>query len=129
VLSRLFGLGALRTVPRVRFLPAPHRSSSSIPGEFAGRLTQAPGVLAATRDEATVLLDAARGRYHTLNAVGGRVWALLASGTTREALVRALGAEYALPAGVTTEQIDRDVIALLTQLRAAGLLEEAPRAR
>jgi hypothetical protein len=81
--------------------------------------------VAATQGEATVLLDVERGRYHTLNAVGGRVWALLAAGTTVGDIVRTLHAEYALPLDTPADRVERDVMALLAQLRDAGLLDEA----
>ncbi len=71
-----------------------------------------------------MLLDIQRGRYHTLNAVGGRVWALLASGTTHAAIAATLRAEYALDPEDAEERIGRDVTAMLQQLHSAGLLAE-----
>ncbi len=89
----------------------------------SARLTRASHVTSATRNGETVLLDIRRGRYHTLNAVGSRVWELLASGTTREAIVHAIRDEYVMPAGVPPDQVDRDVTAMLGALHAAGLLD------
>jgi hypothetical protein len=80
-------------------------------------------VTSATRNGETVLLDVRRGRYHTLNQAGSRVWELLGSGTTREAIVLAMRDEYGLPAGVSPDQVDRDVTAMLSALHAAGLLD------
>lgn len=86
---------------------------------------QASDIAATTQGEATVLLDAERGRYHMLNAVGGRVWALLAHGTTRDAIVDALREEYAIPAETPDGQVDQDVGALLERLWLQRLVEEA----
>jgi hypothetical protein len=89
-------------------------------------LRQAPHVVATTQGESTVLLDVHRGRYHTLNAVGGRVWELLASGTTHAAIVRVLRAEYVIEPEGAEDRVGRDVTQLLGQLRSAGLLVEDP---
>ena len=84
-------------------------------------MVQAPAVVATVQGESTVLLDAGRGRYHMLNAAGGRVWALLAEARTRDAIVRALREEHET---VPEAQVNADVGALLERLWSQGLLEE-----
>ncbi len=69
-----------------------------------------------------VLLDLASGRYFGLNAVGTRIWTLLASGATVEAIVAALAAELDADA----DQIARDVEELLAELATRGLVIAAP---
>jgi hypothetical protein len=78
--------------------------------------------MSATRGGETVLLDPARGRYHTLNDVGARVWELLADGTTLDAIVGTIRAEYDVPLVAGVDPVDQDVTTLLRHLRAAGLL-------
>ncbi|HWZ59223.1 MAG TPA: PqqD family protein [Gemmatimonadaceae bacterium] len=78
-------------------------------------------VVSTVQGDSTILLDARRGQYHTLNEIGGRVWALLADGTTIDALVSAIQAEYDAP----PDRIALDVHAMLAQLQSAGLLVHA----
>jgi hypothetical protein len=89
---------------------------------FRGRLVRPLHVMSATRGGETVLMDPVRGRYHTLNAVGARVWALLADGTTLEAIVATIRAEYDVPCTAGVDPVEQDVTTLLRHLRAAGLL-------
>jgi hypothetical protein len=90
--------------------------------DFRGRLVRPLHVLSATRGGETVLLDPVRGRYHTLNDVGARVWELLADGTTLEAIVATIRAEYDVPLVSGVDPVEQDVTTLLRHLRAAGLL-------
>lgn len=95
----------------------------SAPGaEFDGRLVRPLHVMSATRGGETVLLDPVRGRYHTLNDVGARVWELLADGTTLEAIVGTIRAEYDVPRVAGVDPVEQDVTTLLRHLRVAGLL-------
>jgi hypothetical protein len=83
--------------------------------------------MAATRAGETVLLDPVRGRYHTLNDVGTRVWELLADGTTLEAIAGTIRTEYDVPHVGDGDLVEQDVTILLRHLRAAGLLiQEIP---
>ncbi|HEU4640820.1 MAG TPA: PqqD family protein [Gemmatimonadaceae bacterium] len=82
-------------------------------------LRPAPGVLATSAGEDTVLLHLDRGQYYTLNAVGGRVWALLGEGCTVPEIIRRLAAEYDAPA----EVIAADVAALLERMTRSALVE------
>jgi hypothetical protein len=108
---------------RVRFLSALFPPVRRRPAPQA-KVVQAPAVVATVQGESTVLLDSERGRYHMLNAAGGRVWALLAEARTRDGIVQALREDYEIPAGLRAEQVDRDVENLLERLWSQGLLEE-----
>jgi Coenzyme PQQ synthesis protein D (PqqD) len=90
--------------------------------DFRGRLVRPVHVMSATRGGETVLLDPLRGRYHTLNDVGARVWDLLADGTTFEAIVGTIRAEYDVPRVGDVDPVEQDVTTLLRHLRAADLL-------
>jgi hypothetical protein len=89
-----------------------------VPPRLCGVLRPAGHVVAASRGEDTVLLDLVRGRYYTLDAVGGRIWALLHGGRRAADIVAQLIAEYDAPASV----IATDAVAFLEALRRARLL-------
>ena len=93
-----------------------------MPDIRSSRLWRAPHVLTTTQGEEVVLLDTARERYYTLNAVGALMWELLERSTTFVELVAAVRAEYDAPAGAEGDRVEGDVSQLLTQLRTAGLL-------
>jgi hypothetical protein len=65
-----------------------------------------------------VLLDLASGRYFGLNAVGTRVWAVLAGGGRVDDAVAAIAEEF----DASETQIAADVRALVDTLVARGLL-------
>jgi hypothetical protein len=69
-----------------------------------------------------VILGLRDGVYYGLDAVGARVWALLAEPRRVPELVDAIVAEF----DVTREQCERDLMALLDQLAARDLVREAP---
>lgn len=66
----------------------------------------------------SVLLDLRSERYFGLNAVGTRVWQLLAADPSLELAYQTLLKEY----DVGDEQLAQDVLTLVAQLAAAGLL-------
>jgi hypothetical protein len=79
-----------------------------------------PDALAATLAEGAVLLNLRTNRYHSLNATGTRIWALLLEGRAEDEIVRTLSAEYAV-----AEPVARDETrALIAALNDAGLLVE-----
>ena len=86
---------------------------------LSDRFRPFPHVVWARHADATVLLDAERGLYYTLNDVAGRVWELLAAGEPVIEIVRVVGDEYE----VEREVLEGDVTALLRELRAAKLIE------
>jgi hypothetical protein len=68
----------------------------------------------------TVILGMEDGVYYGLDAVGARVWALLATPHRVSELVRAVVREF----DVTSEQCERDVLALLDELSERRLVRE-----
>jgi hypothetical protein len=69
-------------------------------------------------DGEAVLLDLSTGTYFGLNAVGTRVWQLLADGHDRPRIVETLAAEF----DASGETIAADVERLLADLHARGLI-------
>lgn len=69
----------------------------------------------------TVMLDLAKGAYFGLDPVGARMWQLLAEGRTLADVRDAIGEEY----DVSREDAERDLLALVADLMAQGLLVPA----
>ena len=65
-----------------------------------------------------VLLDLAGERYFGLNKVGTRIWQLLGETPSLSDVHARLCAEFAAP----PERIQQDLLALVEQLQAAGLI-------
>jgi hypothetical protein len=86
---------------------------------LSDRFRPFPHVVWARHTDATVLLDAERGLYYTLNDVAGRIWELLAAGEPVIEILRVVGDEYE----VDKEVLEADVTALLREMRAATLIE------
>jgi hypothetical protein len=86
---------------------------------LSDRFRPFPHVVWARHTDATVLLDAERGLYFTLNEVASRVWELLAAGEPFIEILRVVGDEYE----VDREVLEADVTALLQEMRAAKLIE------
>lgn len=90
-----------------------------LPPRLRGRLRRRDGVVGAVAPgDATVLMDVTKGRYYTLNAVGGRIWELLGSGPTFADLVADLLEEYE----VASDRLHADLVTILEQLDKAGLI-------
>ncbi len=66
-----------------------------------------------------VILQLESGVYHGLNEVGAAIWALIREPKTVEEIQKAILAEFAVDA----ERCQRDVLKLLRQLEAEGLIE------
>ncbi len=69
-------------------------------------------------EDELVLLDLRTQTYLSLNRTGAHLWPLMVEGTDRAALVDALRDRH----DVAVEVAERDVDALVAQLRAADLL-------
>ena len=69
----------------------------------------------------TVMLDLAKGAYFGLDPVGARMWQLLAEGKTLAQVCDAIVEEY----DVSREDAERDLLALVADLMAQGLLVPA----
>lgn len=69
----------------------------------------------------TVMLDLAKGAYFGLDPVGARMWQLLAEGKTLVEVCDAIVEEYE----VSRDAVERDLLALLDDLKAHGLIVPA----
>jgi hypothetical protein len=71
-----------------------------------------------------VILDLSTGTYYGLNEVGARVWALIETPRSGHEICDRLEAEY----DVDRPSLERDVLHLLQEFEAEGLLEVDARA-
>lgn len=81
-------------------------------------ITRTADVVAADMDGDTVMLSIASGKYYGIDAVGGRIWELLATPRTMAELVEQLAKEYE----VESEECCRDVTEFLNYLCGEGLV-------
>jgi hypothetical protein len=88
-----------QTLDQYLFSPAPDAVSCELAGE-------------------TVILDMPTGRYFALDTVGSRIWALLETPSTVEAVCRRVLEEYDVDPATCREDVSR----LLNQLLEHGLL-------
>jgi len=86
------------------------------------RVVASERVLVRLVDDQAVLLDSTTGRYFTLDAVGTRAWTLLTSLPSIAAVCETLSGEFA----AEPTEVRRDVLALVDELDAAGLVEIQP---
>jgi hypothetical protein len=89
---------------------------------LSDRFRPLPHITWARQDDATVLLDADRGLYYTLNEVGSRIWDLLIAGEPVIEILRCLAVEFE----VATDVLEMDAAALLGRLLEARLIERIP---
>ena len=78
----------------------------------------AEGVIHTELEGEVVLMHVADGKYYALNAVGSAVWLMISSQVTVFTICEAIQQEF----DVEPDVCRQDVIALLEQLRGAGLL-------
>jgi hypothetical protein len=78
-----------------------------------------PNQVAADVAGETVLMSLARSRCYGLGAIGSEIWSRLMSPVRVSDLVEELSQRYEAPPGV----IERDVLQLLSQLAADGLIQ------
>jgi hypothetical protein len=104
-----------------------HRLSDCSP-RYIGKMTKLkpgsivchmPNPVAADVAGETVLMSLERSRCYGLGEIGSDIWSKLASPVRVEDLIEDLSARYQAPPGV----IERDVLHLLTQLAAEGLIK------
>jgi coenzyme PQQ synthesis protein D (PqqD) len=86
---------------------------------LSDRFRPFPHVTWARQADATVLLDAERGVYYTLNEVASRTWELLVAGEPLVEILRCLGDEF----DASAETLQTDTTALLEHLLEVGLIE------
>lgn len=101
---------------RVKLRSTPRDARTASPDVRTPR--PADHVVSARQADRTILLDMHRGRYYSLDGVGGRIWEMLQSGHALPELRDRLAAEYDAPPG----RIGLDVETLVEQLRAKGLV-------
>ncbi|HTS93211.1 MAG TPA: PqqD family peptide modification chaperone [Stellaceae bacterium] len=86
------------------------------------RVRRSEDQIAAPVDDEIIILSVERGSYFGLDDIGSDIWERLASPIRVDALCDALAAEY----DADRATIERDVLALLDKLAAAGLVSTAP---
>ncbi|MQP65969.1 PqqD family peptide modification chaperone [Niveispirillum sp. SYP-B3756] len=86
--------------------------------KICGTFRRADGLLTASIDEELLMMSVEQGRYFNLNAVGSRIWELLAEPMSVDGLTDALTAEY----DVDPAEARREVERFLGALRERGLL-------
>ncbi|MBU0724709.1 MAG: lasso peptide biosynthesis PqqD family chaperone [Alphaproteobacteria bacterium] len=85
---------------------------------------RADDLLTADIDGELLMMSVEQGRYFNLNAVGSRIWELLAVPMTVDGLVDTLTAEYDVSSADARQEVER----FLGALRERGLLVTAPAA-
>jgi hypothetical protein len=83
-------------------------------------MQRAGNVFTTPFDDAILMLNASKSRYHSLNPVAARVWELLEKPMSQEALVDALVEEYE----VTRQTCAEQVAVFLAALRERSLIVE-----
>lgn len=66
-----------------------------------------------------VILDLKSGMYYGVDVVGAKVWTLIEQPASLCAIREAIMSEY----DVDAERCDRDILAFVKQMQAAGLVE------
>ena len=89
----------------------------------SAEIVVAEGVLASDFGAEQVILNLKDGVYYGLDDVGARIWQLLQRPTTVAAMRAALVEEYDVDRG----QCERDVDALIVELRRRGLVKVSER--
>jgi hypothetical protein len=93
-----------------------HLSADDLAGVYG---TPKKNILAQEVADELILLDVVDGGYYGLNPVGARIWRVLAEGRSAAEVLATLLAEY----NVDEPHARQDLLALLTDLSARGLLE------
>jgi hypothetical protein len=88
------------------------------PTEACETVRRADGLLTADIDGELLMMSVEQGRYFNLNAVGSRIWELLAAPVKVDGLVEALTAEYDVAPAEARQEVER----FLGALRERGLL-------
>jgi PqqD family protein of HPr-rel-A system len=78
-------------------------------------------VMARQVGDETVILDLASGTYFGLDAMGTRIWQLIGQGQTLAEICTVLLTEY----DVSAEELERDLLRLVQELDAQGLIHIA----
>jgi hypothetical protein len=84
-------------------------------------LRPASNVVARQLGDSAVLIHLATNRIYELNPTGARIWELVGAGTTIDAVLNTLRAEFDAP----VETVESEVDDLVRNLMAEGLLVDA----
>lgn len=84
------------------------------------RLVASPRQISCAVGDEAVLLNIDDGEYYSLNPVAATVWRLLEQPATLETVRNELLAQYA---GISTEDCEREIVELVGQLIALGMVE------
>jgi hypothetical protein len=82
-------------------------------------IRQCPGFLQAEVDGEIVAMSAEKGTCYGLDAIGTRIWGLIGEFTPIAEICATLMREYR----VTPDICEREVLALLEELRSEGMIE------
>ena len=88
-------------------------------------ISVAPPAVAATNEWDTVVHNLQTGASYRLNDIGTRIWQLIETGATVSTITATIRAEYALPDDLSSEQVLRDVLTVVSNLRSYGLVDIA----
>jgi Coenzyme PQQ synthesis protein D (PqqD) len=91
------------------------------PLQLASLVVREQGVLASTLDQAVTILGENPDEFFQLDAVGKRIWELLADPLSVGSLCETLAEEFE----VDLTSCQRDVLGFLEQLRAKNLIQVA----
>lgn len=91
------------------------------PRENPERFEVPKTVLSRTVGQETILLNLDTSTYHSLNAVGGKFWALILQGKDFQQAIDTLRAEY----DVEPAQLEADLHELCDELQSLSLLQAA----
>jgi hypothetical protein len=81
-----------------------------------------PDQVSCRLDEETVLLELKNGTYYGLNSVGSVIWEMIQQPKSVQAVYSAVLERYS----VDPETCRRDVLRMIEELQAAGLVELGP---
>jgi hypothetical protein len=87
--------------------------------QLTDKLTIPSHVMARHVENETVILNLENGTYYGLDAVGARIWQLVAEGKTLEQVADAMVDEYEVERGA----LEQDIVELADKLIAQGLLQ------
>jgi Coenzyme PQQ synthesis protein D (PqqD) len=90
--------------------------------DLSSAVTYSEDVLARTVDAEGIMVDLASGTYFGLDEIGNRIWELIGERRIVAEILDAVLAEY----DVTREVAERDLLRLLGELEAKGLVKVTP---
>jgi hypothetical protein len=88
---------------------------------LATHIKKRDAILAQNLDEDVVMANIDNGHYYGVDKTSKRIWELLETSTTCQAICDALSAEYEVEPAVC----ERDVLAFVQELVSEGLIETA----